>query len=268
MATQVSRRQPGDLSPLAQSGQRYTETAPIVAEINGLLAREGRRLEAERGFLADAAHELRTPLAAIQAQAHVLLTTADARARQAAADDLQQGMGRVSHLLAQLLTMARLEVGALQVNAERVDVAELARQRLAAVSQLARTRSINLVYDAPDVLISQINRSGFLSILDNLVDNAIRYTPSGGRVEVQLTGVDDGLGLVVRDDGPGIAEADRERVFERFVRLPQATEQGSGLGLGIVKRVVASQTGSLRFVDGLAGRGVGFMVLLPVRQAG
>ena len=173
-------------------------------------------------------------------------------------------MGRVWHLLAQSLTMARLEVGALQGNTEKVDVAELARQRLAAMAQQARTRSINLVYDAPEVLISQIDRSGFLSILENLVDNAIRYTPSGGRVEVRLTGGDDGLGLVVRDDGPGIAEADRERVFERFVRLPQATEQGSGLGLAIEGRMVASQTGSLRFAEGLAGRGVGFVVRLPV----
>ena len=81
---------------------------------------------------------------------------------------------------------------------------------------------------------------------------------------MRLTGGDDGLGLVVRDDGPGIAEADRERVFERFVRLPQATEQGSGLGLAIEERMVASQTGSLRSAKGLAGRGVGFVVRLPV----
>ena len=264
LASQIARRQPGDLSPL-DGGPTYVETGPIVAEINGLLAREGRRLETERGFLADAAHELRTPLAAINAQAHLLLTTGDTEARQAAKAELQQGMDRVSHLLAQLLTMARLEAGPVHHTAEHVDVAELGRQRLATLSQLARARSISLVFDAPDVLMSQINRSGFLSILDNLVDNAIRYTPSGGRVEVQLAVVDDGVVLSVRDDGPGIAEADRERVFERFVRLPQSTEQGTGLGLAIVKRVVASQTGSVGFIDGLAGRGVGLLVRFPLR---
>ncbi len=257
LAAQIARRQPGDLSP-----------GPIVAEINGLLAREGRRLESERGFLADAAHELRTPLAAINTQAHVMLTADDPGASQAAAAELQQGMDRVSHLLAQLLTIARLEASPVQSAAEWVDVADLGRQRLASLSQLARLRSISLVYDAPEVLMSSVNRSGFLSILDNLVDNAIRYTPSGGRVEVRLTRGDDGVGLSVRDDGPGIAETDRERVFERFVRLPRAAEQGSGLGLAIVKRVVASQTGSLRFIDGLAGRGVGFLVRLPLRQNG
>jgi signal transduction histidine kinase len=267
LAAQIARRQPGDLSPL-QAEHAYAETNPIVAEINGLLAREGQRLETERSFLADAAHELRTPLAAIQAQAHVLLTTADAPARQAAAEDLQQGMERVSHLLAQLLTLARLETGTEPIAAEQVDVAELGRQRLASLSQLARTRSITLVFDAPDVLVTQVNRSGFLSILDNLVDNAIRYTLAGGRVEVQLTGNNGALGLIVRDDGPGIAESDRERVFERFVRLPPTVEQGSGLGLAIVKRVVDAQAGSLRFVEGLAGRGVGFLVRLPARQAG
>ena len=148
----------------------------------------------------------------------------DADARQAAATDLRQGMGRVSHLLAQLLTMARLEVGALQGNTEKVGVAELARQRLAAMAQLARTRSINLVYDAPEVLISQIDRSDVLSILNNVVDNAIRYTPWAAGSKCGC----------------------------------------SGLGLAIEERMVASQTGSLRFAAGLAGRGVGFVVRLPV----
>ena len=264
LAAQIASRQTGELAPL-DGARHYVETDPIIAQINLLLVREGRRLEAERGFLADAAHELRTPLAAINAQAHLLLTTNDPDARQAAKAELQQGMDRVSHLLAQLLTMARLEAGPVHNTAEVVDVAELGRQRLAALSQLARTRSISLVFDAPEVLASQINRSGFVSILDNLVDNAIRYTPSGGRVEVVLTAGKDCLWLSVRDDGPGIAPADRERVFERFVRLPQAIEQGSGLGLAIVKRVVASQTGSLRFVEGLAGRGVGLQVCFPLR---
>jgi signal transduction histidine kinase len=265
LATQVSLRQPGDLSPL-DDGRAYAETGPIVQEINSLLAREGRRLETERGFLADAAHELRTPLAAINVQAHVLVTTADAATRQAATLELQQGIERVSHLLSQLLTLARLEAGPLQgaMGAyETVDIAELCRQRMADLSQLARARAVSLALDAPDALLARVQRAGFMSIVDNLVDNAIRYTPSGGEVQVQLSMDDSGVGLAVRDNGPGIAPADRERVFERFVRLPHSAEQGSGLGLAIVQRVVASQAATLRFVEGLSGRGVGFMVRFP-----
>jgi signal transduction histidine kinase len=259
LAEQIARRQPGELSPLNR-GHVYAETEPIVQEINALLLREGRRLETERGFLADAAHELRTPLAAINAQAHVLITTKDAAALLAAQRELQEGMERVSHLLSQLLTIARLEAGPTQGPVETLDIADLCRQRLATMSRLARGRAISLTLNAPDSFIAKLERSAFLSILDNLVDNAIRYTPSGGHVEVRLGDQDGGICLSVRDDGPGIAIADRERVFERFVRLPQSSELGSGLGLAIVQRLVASQAASLRFIEGLSGRGVGFLV--------
>jgi signal transduction histidine kinase len=266
LAARIARRAPGDLAPLPAQGV-HVETAPIVQEINSLLAREGRRLEVERGFLADAAHELRTPLAAINAQAHLLAHTDDAPTRAVARQELEGGMQRVSHLLSQLLDMARLEAGPPAGAVETLDVADLARQRLATLMRLARARAVEVAFDAPEQLLVQVNRSGFLSILDNLVDNAIRYTPSGGHVLVTLRAEQQDITLEVRDDGPGIAPADRERVFERFVRLSNVhehvTEPGSGLGLAIVRRWVDSQAATLRFVDGLSGRGVGFAVRLP-----
>jgi signal transduction histidine kinase len=262
LAARIAGRAPGDLAPLPVD-RVYAETAPIVLAMNSLLAREGRRLETERGFLADAAHELRTPLAAINAQAHVLARTEDAPTRAVVRQELEDGMQRVSHLLSQLLDMARLEAGPPSGATEPLDLADIIRQRLATLMRLARTRAVELAFEAPETLMAQVNRAGFLSILDNLVDNAIRYTPSGGHVLVTLGTDQTDITLAVRDDGPGIAPADRERVFERFVRLPGATEQGSGLGLAIVQRWVDSQAATLRFVDGLSGRGVGFVVRLP-----
>jgi signal transduction histidine kinase len=262
LARQLAERRPGDLTPL--EGERlHTETAPVVNEINGLLAREAQRLEAERGFLADAAHELRTPLAAINAQAHVVMSATDPAALDWARKELEQGIDRVSHLLSQLLTMARLEAAPLSTPVESIDIAELCRQRLAALSSLARSRAIHLAFDGPEALVARVSRLGLLSVIDNLVDNAIRYTPEGGHVEVRLSRDEHGIGLLVRDDGPGIPQADRERVFERFVRLSHGPEAGSGLGLAIVKRALASQAATLRFVEGLSSRGVGLLVVLP-----
>jgi signal transduction histidine kinase len=259
LADGIAKRLPGDLAPLS-TNNLYVETAPIVLEMNSLLAREARRLETERGFLADAAHELRTPLAAIGAQAHLLGRADDPTARRAARDELEQGVQRVSHLLSQLLDIARLEAGPVGGALERIDVADLCRQRLATLNQRARSRAVELALEAPEHLVAWVNRGGFLSVVDNLVDNAIRYTPAKGNVLVRLVAEAATVCLEVRDDGPGIDAADRERVFDRFVRLPGPSEQGTGLGLAIVRRVVDTQAATLHFVEGLSGRGVGFRV--------
>lgn len=259
LAQQLASRRVGDLSPL-QATKLYSETAPVVQEINALMARESARLETERGFLADAAHELRTPLAAINAQAHLLASTADSATRALAVEELKQGIDRVSHLLEQLLTVARLEAVTAAVPREALDLAELCRQRLAPLSRMARSRGIELSLDAPEALNVGIHRAGFISILENLVDNAIRYTPPGGHVAVRLLTHRDEIELQVQDDGPGIAPTNRERVFERFFRLPGQVEPGSGLGLSIVQRAATAQDAKLFFMEGLSGRGVGFSV--------
>ena len=261
LARQLSERRAGDLSPLAPA-RLFSETAPVVEEVNGLLAREAARLQTERGFLADAAHELRTPLAAINAQAHLLVSTVDAAARIEVEVELQQGMDRVSHLLTQLLTLARIEAAPMAVARERLDVAELFRQRLAPLSRFARARGIELRFETPDVLMASARRTNLISLIDNLVDNAIRYTQVGGHVEVRLIEAGLQYELTVRDDGPGIALADRQRVFERFVRLASHGESGSGLGLAIVQRVAAAESTVLRYIDGLSDRGIGFAVRL------
>jgi signal transduction histidine kinase len=266
LAAQLGTRKPGELAPVVDT-QRYRELSPIVDELNGLLAREAARLETERGFLADAAHELRTPLAAVAAQAHLLATTAEPQMRTVAATELQHGIDRVSHLLTQLLTIARLESGHPGGPAELLDVAELCRKRIAALSALARIRGVQLQLEAPERMLVHLQRSSFASILDNLVDNAIRYAATGGQVLVRLAGNPNGFKLEVLDDGPGIAADQRAKVFERFYRLPGSDQPGSGLGLAIVKRLVESQRATLALVEGLCGRGIGFEIYFGAQSA-
>lgn len=270
LAQRISRRRAGDLAPV-QVDRLYAETAPVIHELNALLAHEAQRLEAERRFLADAAHELRTPLAAINAQAHQLLTEPDPAARADAAHALQQGITRASHLLTQLLTLARADAAAQPaaptVAQDTLDVADLLRNRVALLVPLARARRIELALTATEHLSARLDREGLCSVIDNLVDNAIRYGVAGGSVEVTL-GTDDAnarapIVLLVQDNGRGIAPEHRARVWERFYRIPGTSEAGTGLGLAIAQRVVQRMGGTLGFTDGLDGRGVGLRCLLP-----
>jgi signal transduction histidine kinase len=262
LAEQIGRREAGDLSPI-QAPVMYAETRPIVLELNALLDRESRRLENERGFLADAAHELRTPLAAIGTDAHLVLSAGNGVERMGAYANLNSGLERVSHLLEQLLTIARVEAPGGLASREPTDLATLVRDRVAEHASRARQRAVSIELDAPDQLIAQVSRSGLVSIVDNLVDNAIRYAPSGGHVAVTVRSREKGIELIVQDDGPGIPEHERERVFERFYRLPGSTPSGTGLGLAIVRRVAQAHKARIRFVEGLSGTGIGVLVRLP-----
>lgn len=266
LAGQMARRQAGDLSPVKATIE-FEETAPIVAELNALLDRETRRLENERGFLADAAHELRTPLAAIGVQAHLMMSSVETSEREGAARCLHSGVERVSHLLNQLLTIARVDAPGAKMPLEKLNVAEIVRDRMSALTSVARSRAVTLSLEAGETVFFNVNHSGFVSIIDNLVDNAIRYAPTGGFVQVVLNVGEGGLTLVVRDDGPGIAPEERERVFERFYRTPGTAASGTGLGLAIVRRIAQAHRASIDFVEGIDGRGVGIEINMPVRPA-
>jgi signal transduction histidine kinase len=231
--------------------------------MNALLQREGERLEQERGLLADAAHELRTPLAAIGAQAHLLLHAASAEGRRVAAHQLEEGLERVSHLLSQLLTIARIEAGGSRGTRESLDVAELVRVRVASLASRARLRSIDVELAAPETLVFSVDRAGFNSVVDNLIDNAIRYAPAGGSVDVSLSMEGGGLRFAVRDNGPGIPDSYIEKVFERFYRIPGTPESGSGLGLSIVQKVAFAHHATIQLVRGLDQRGLGVIVSFP-----
>lgn len=262
LARQLDGRAPQDFSPIRQP-LRHAELRPLIAAFDALLARLREAVQRERAFVQDAAHELRTPMAVIAAQAHVLAQACTPEARRQAEAAMDGALSRASHLGDQLLAMAALDEQR-PPQRQAVDLAEVVQQALAEVAATARERGLTLALDAPEHLPACLDLGAFHSVLHNLLDNALRYVPDGGMVEVMLKeagGASQGWWLRVADDGPGIAEQDRERLFERFVRGPGADRTpGSGLGLAIVRQAVARLDGQVRVVDGLGGRGVAFEV--------
>jgi len=265
-AQQVARRSPQDLSPVTVEGD-YAELRPLAASFNDWLGRLRQRMEADRAFYSDAAHELRTPLAVLAAQLHVLAESDSVADRRQARARLEQGIQRAGGLVSQLLEIARLENRQDGGCAEPLDLAVFARERLALQADRALEKDQQLSLDAPDHLAWRGERTALASLLDNLLDNAIRYTPERGRIEVQLRQDGDAVLLAVCDDGPGIPPTEREQVFDRFYRLPDSLVGGTGLGLAIVRRVVELHGGEVKVGGGLAGRGAGFYVRLPATAA-
>ena len=267
----IAARGPDDLSPLGVA-PRYAELQPLTGALDRLLDQLRHKLARERGFVQDAAHELRTPLAVMAAQAHVLVMTPDAGEREQAGRRMLHAMARASHMIEQLLHMANID-GARQAASEPFDVAALVRTELALLVPAALARDIDLALDAPDTLVRALDLHALQSILHNLVNNAIAYIPRHGRIHVQLRGSDgageDGRGLVlsVADDGPGIPPAQRDLVFERFHRGAGHETPGAGLGLAIVREAATRLGGRVALGAGIDGRGCGFVVTVPATGA-
>lgn len=263
LARQIKARSADDLARVDNT-PAYSETRPLVNAINELIERIEVTLGRERNFLADAAHELRTPIAALQAQLHVLVHSQTAAERETAAAEMRRAITRASALLKQLLVIARLEAASSSLNFERIDLAALVQQRLAGIGKAALEKSIELELDAPTTCEAIVDLDSITSLIDNLVDNAVRYVPAGGRISVSVSRLGDDIKLQVADNGPGIPSEQRERVFERFCRLSGHDEPGSGLGLAIARRAVLLHRGHIELSDGLDGRGVTIDVRLPV----
>ena len=264
LADLIARRGSSDLSPIGYDPPQ-AELKPLTSALERMLRQLRDKLTQERAFVHDAAHELRTPMAVIAAQAHALAGAADAAERERAQLHLEQAIARASHLTQQLLDLALLD-DAQPSAPKRVDVAQFARGLLAQAAPQAMARGIELALEAPDSLRAEVDVPALQSVLENLLHNAIRHVPDGAQVAMTLRVEDGRLALLVADDGPGIPAAERERVFERFHRGAGAHETpGSGLGLAIVKQAVHRMGGEVAIVDGLApGRGVGFSVRLPL----
>ena len=262
LSQRLAARDPDDLSASGLA-PRHAELRPLVRSIDGLLARLRGKVRREHAFVHDAAHELRTPLAVISAQAHVLAHAHDTQARADAAARLDDAIARASNLAEQLLSLARFDSQA--PKRETMDVARLTQQEVALLAPRAIERGLELSLDAPDALSWAIELAAFRAILQNLVGNAIRYVPAGGQVAIGLA-VDGGsLVLSVQDDGPGIEESQREHVFERFVRGNGHDVAGSGLGLAIVRQATLALGGGVRLVDGLRNAGGGHGCRFEVR---
>lgn len=237
VARAVSTRTAVALDPLPEHGAP-AEVRPLLCALNDLLKRLERALQAQREFIADAAHELRTPLAALSLQMQLAERAGDATARADAFSELKGGLQRATHSLQQLLTLARQEPGSGERPRWRVNLGELAAQVIADQLPLAEARQIDLGA-TPSVRAGVLDgdEEALRILVGNLVSNALRYTPPGGKVDVSSGADDTGVFIEVCDSGPGIPVDERERVFDRFYRRAQSSEPGSGLGLAIVKAI-------------------------------
>jgi two-component system sensor histidine kinase QseC len=260
IARQIERRAADSLEPLAVDGVPE-ELRGLAAAVDGLLARLREALARERRFSADAAHELRTPLAALRVHAGNLRTASTAEERAHSQRRLDDGIARIERLVSQLLDLERQEPRGAPRPDTGVDLVACARREIAELGVAGLDRGIQLaLVGAPHAQVVG-DETGLAVLLRNLVDNALRYTPEGGTVEVRID-VDDGVRLTVDDSGPGIAEEERERALERFHRGLGHAASGSGLGLSIVQRVVDRHGGSLELARAPLG-GLRVVVRLP-----
>lgn len=235
------------------------EVQPLVLALNDLLGRLRAALERERAFMADAAHELRTPLTALHLQLGMLARAGSETERAAAMDILSAGVQRANHLIEQMLMLARQEPRA---DSPRLPVRldELAREIVAELVTLADARQIDLGVEAAQPATVTGDPDALRTLLRNLVDNAVRYTPGGGRVDVTVESSGAEARVIVSDNGPGIPPEERGRVFDRFYRRAGTASPGSGLGLSIVKAIADAHGARVTLADGPSGRGLAVTV--------
>ena len=234
---QVAQRRADELTEISEAGLPE-EIRPLVHELNLLFARLSRAFDAQKSFVADAAHELRSPLAALKLQVQGLRGAGSDAARELAVARLTAGIDRATRLVEQLLVLARQQASAAtRVKTEPVVLADIVRQELidATSSAQAHALDIGLAHADEDSVAGQ---PGALRILvRNLIDNALKYTQSGGKIDLEVCRAGDRIVLGVDDSGPGIAESDRARVLDRFYRVEGTQTPGSGLGLAIVHAI-------------------------------
>ena len=262
---QVAARQPEDLSPVNVQGLP-DEIRPLILELNLLLERMRGAFAQQKQFVGDAAHELRSPLAALRLQLQALQRAGDPEARLVAEQRLASGIDRATRLVEQLLSMARHESAAEQTPAGPVDLADVLRQALSETLAQANAKSIAVDLEgALDVRV-QGHRDALVLLARNLLDNAIKHSPTGGRIRLRLETSPDQAAFIIDDEGPGIPPAERERVFDRFYRAEGNTQHGSGLGLSIA-RAVADQHGAEIFLDDApGGQGLRARVEFPLSR--
>lgn len=260
---EIRERAPGFLSPIPR--EHYPdEMLVIVDALNDMFQRLDQAFLARQRFIADAAHELRTPLTALQLNAQVVSAESDSLVRQEALKNLRSGVDRAAHLVSQLLNLARFDP---QFAGKRaiatVDLLELAKTVIIECDILAAAKDIDLglAEQMPTALTGE--PEALRVLLSNLIDNAIRYTPAAGRIDISVTHDQEHARLIVADNGPGIPLGERERVFEAFCRLA-TTIPGSGLGLAIAHEIVRQHDGQIA-LDDTPGGGLTVRVELPLR---
>jgi two-component system sensor histidine kinase TctE len=239
------------------------EIRPLVSEFNAVLGRLDQAAEAQQRFVANAAHQLRTPLAGIRTQLELLLRSPDATDREARTRHCVGALERLGHLINQMLVLLSAEPGGRHAGlAESVDVPELIRERSPEWIRLAETRGLDLGFELDDAQVTG-DRLLLGEMIGNLVVNALSYTPAPGEVTVRCRSVEGRSLIEVEDTGPGIPPEARQQVFERFFRLPGASQPGSGLGLAIVREIAHGLQGEVEILDPPGRQGSLLRVTLP-----
>lgn len=241
---QVAARAVDDLSPLPEA-DLPDEVLPLVRELNLLFGRVHAAFHAQKSFVANAAHELRSPLTALKLQAQALDRAPDAPTRSVAIARLHQGIDRAVRLMNQLLVLARQE-SATDTPAERLNLQDLVQLAVEEALPQAQARNIDLGVGPNQPTWVAGHADALRILLRNLLDNALKYTPEQGRVDVAIISENGAPVLTVEDSGPGIAATDLEKVFDRFYRSPEATAGGSGLGLAIAQAIAQAHGAKLR----------------------
>ncbi|WP_338763442.1 ATP-binding protein [Massilia sp. METH4] len=264
VAREVGSRGPHDLAPLSFR-PRHRELRAMVDSIDTLMRRLKEATARERAFIADAAHELRTPLAAMRINVEALQAQASGPRQRELLAGVVSSVARAGRLVGQLLNLMRSDAAAVE-QAEAVALDALLQDRMAALSAIADARGVEMALDAEPGLAVRGWRESLTSLIDNLVDNAIKYGPERGTVDVRLQREGDHALLTVTDEGPGIAPALRERVFDRFFRDPAQAQGGSGLGLAIALAAVERHGGEIGLEGKEEGSGLRAWVKLPAME--
>jgi two-component system sensor histidine kinase QseC len=254
LAVEVAQREPDNLAPL-NAGTAPREVLPLIERLNRLFVRIDESLQKERRFTADAAHELRTPVAGIKAQAQVARAASSDSERTRALDNAILGCDRAAHLIDQLLTLARIDT----LNDETTEPCRLrsiAAEVIATLAPTALEKDVRFELVEGEEVSVRGNPALLRILFRNLIDNAVRHTPPGTSVRVDVTEKQGQISLSVSDNGPGIPTSELERLGERFYRPLGTSASGSGLGLSIVKRIAEIHTASLQLASIDSGSGL------------
>ncbi|WP_234814674.1 sensor histidine kinase, partial [Noviherbaspirillum denitrificans] len=258
----VSDRSHLDLSPIPTDGVPG-EVRPLVEEVNELMLRLGTTLNFQNRFIADAAHQLKTPVAGIKAQIEVALREQNPAEMQRSLAQLYMSADRLSHLVGQLLSLARNEPGAVEsLVLQRIDLNALALEVTMEWVPEAIKRNVDLGFEGDQPVLVKGDPHRLRELINNLVDNAVRYSQDGGRVTVRVRGGGQAQ-LAISDDGPRIPVEDRKRIFERFHRLLGSHTDGSGLGLAIVSEIASLHKAQITLEEDVDGIGNTFTVDFP-----
>ena len=251
---QLAAREVGHLQPLPLD-KLPEEVVPMVQQINALFVMLEQAFANERNFTSDASHELKTPLAGLMTQLQVAQKAQDATMRKLALQKCQQAVLRMTHMVQQLLTLSRVQHHNVQLTKQRVDVNQAIIAVIADIEYSAHEKLIEIELNGRDGIAIEANPQLLAILFRNLLDNAIKYTPNGGKVNVCLDSDQQSVCLAIEDSGPGVADEDYERITQRFYRCVETAQvaEGSGLGLSIVQRIIRLHEADIHFEKAALG---------------